>query len=70
MILHNYIHNAVLVLKKLYSQKYHANSYCVLDFFFKENEKRERGNVEELLRESGETKCSAVTFYLILYEIV
>jgi hypothetical protein len=40
IILHKYIHNAILVLKKLYSQKYHVNSYCeFVGFYFKENER-------------------------------
>jgi hypothetical protein len=34
------MHNEILVLKKLYSQKYHVNSYCeFVGFYFKENER-------------------------------
>jgi hypothetical protein len=45
-MLHKFIHNAILVLKKLYSQKYHVNLYCeFVGFFFKENEREEKGDV-------------------------
>jgi hypothetical protein len=45
-MLHKFIHNAILVLKKLYSQKCRVNLYCqFVGFFFKENEREKRGDV-------------------------
>ena len=41
----------------------------MLDIKKKENERRERGDVLDLLRESGETKVSAVILVLILVSL-
>ena len=42
-----------MVLKKLYSQMLHANSLCeFVGICFKENERKERGDVKKLLTES------------------